>query len=178
MSIPVNRDGCDALREAIALSGPLADEDCTYPANSWRGMIERGLCAKTTQCTGKYRQLVQCSQADVKILLMPRTHMPTVKAQNITNEDIFLLVGKIVIEVRPRDKSGEILRLTMRLSEGAAFFADGFPTTETYEAFCRKVRDRKAHPPAKVPIPCEGGKSLTAQGQTKKPGSHSQDKHK
>lgn len=52
------------------------------------------------------------------------------------------------------------------------------PTTETYEAFCRKVRERKAYPPAKVPIPCEGGKSLTAQGQTKKPGSHSQDKHK
>ena len=83
-----------------------------------------------------------------------------------------------MIEVRPRDKSVEILRLTIQLSEGAEFFAGGYPTTETYEAFCRKVRERKAYPPAKVPIPCEGGKSPTAQGQTKKPESHSQDKHK
>jgi hypothetical protein len=97
---------------------------------------------------------------------------------SLSNEELYRLAGKIIIHVRPRDKSAEILRLTMQLSEGATFFADGFPTTETYEAFCRKVRDRKRYPPAKVEIPCEGGKSLTAQGQTKKPGSHSHDKHK
>ena len=93
-------------------------------------------------------------------------------------ENLAKLSGTARIEVKPKSLTETPFSLTLSVAEACAFVGSETPTTETYEAFCRKVRDRKAYPPAKVPIPCEGGKSLTVQGQTKKPGSHSTDRHK
>ena len=93
-------------------------------------------------------------------------------------ENLANLTGTVRIEVKPKNLDESPFSLTLSVAEACAFIGSETPTSETYEDFCRKVRDRKAYPPAKVPIPCEGGKSLTAQGQTKKPGSHSTDRHK
>ena len=99
-------------------------------------------------------------------------------APRLIIDDLAKYFGTVRIEVKPKNLTENPFSLTLSVSAACDFVGGEMPTTETYEAFCRKVRERKAYPPAKVPIPCEGGKSLTAQGQTKKPGSHSQDKHK
>ena len=103
---------------------------------------------------------------------------PELSTENFKSPTLAKWTGTIRIEVKPYDAAETPYSLFLSTAEACDFVGGDMPTTETYEAFCRKVRERKAYPPAKVPIPCEGGKSLTAQGQTKKPGSHSTDRHK
>jgi hypothetical protein len=65
-----------------------------------------------------------------------------------------------------------------RAGECPALFEGKWPSGETFSRILRKVTERKQYPLPEPEIPGGGGKSMTAQGQTKKDGSHSQDRHK
>lgn len=53
-----------------------------------------------------------------------------------------------------------------------------YPSSETFDLILRRIHELKHYPMPEPEIAGGGGKSKTAQGQTKKPGSHSYDKHK
>ena len=65
-----------------------------------------------------------------------------------------------------------------RASECLALFESMWPCNGTFSRILRGVTERKHYPLPEPGIPGEGGKSMTAQGQTKKDGSHSHDRHR
>ena len=85
------------------------------------------------------------------------------------------MTTKVRIEVIPIDINASKVTATVATAEAMKIFGGGPPTDETYDEILRQVRERRS-PPATGDVP--GLVSLTAQGQTKKPGSHSHDKHK
>lgn len=87
------------------------------------------------------------------------------------------IADKVQIRIVPADPRREKLTLTLPASEAVEVFGSVRPCTDTYEQVYSRVLERKRYPMPKPEIP-GGGKSSTAQGQTKKPGSHSHDKHK
>jgi hypothetical protein len=82
---------------------------------------------------------------------------------------------KVRIEIIPIDINASKVMATVPAAEAMKIFGGRPPTDETYDEILWKVRAR-CSPPAAGDVP--GLVSLTAQGQTKKPGSHSHDKHK
>jgi hypothetical protein len=86
-----------------------------------------------------------------------------------------LLTTKIRIEIVPIDINASKVTATVPAVEAMEIFDGLPPSDETYDEVLRQVRDRRSPPPTGT-VP--GLISLTAQGQTKKPGSHSHDKHK
>ena len=130
--------------------------------------------------TVSHSRKCKCEQGIITIRYSLRVDgsTPKLSYDNFKSPTLAKFFGTIRIEVRPRDITERPFSLTLSTAAAGELVGGVMPTTATYEDFCRKVRDRKAYPPAKAPIPCEGGNSLMAQGQTKKPGSHSQDKHK
>lgn len=86
-----------------------------------------------------------------------------------------LRTTKVRIEIVPIDINASKVTATVPAAEAIKIFGGAPPTDETYDEIMRKIRERRSPPPTgEVP----GLVSLTAQGQTKKPGSHSHDKHK
>lgn len=75
-------------------------------------------------------------------------------------------------------KSDRQVSARFRAGECPALFEGRWPSHETFNRILRKVTERKQYPLPEPEIPGEGGKSMTAQGQTKKEGSHSHDRHK
>lgn len=130
--------------------------------------------------TTRINRKCRCDQGLITILYVLKTDgtTPKISYDNFKSPTLTKFFGTIKIEVKPREVTESPFSLTLSVAEMEDLVGGDMPTTETYEAFCRKVRERKAYPPAKVPIPGGGEKSLTAQGQTKKPGSHSTDRHK
>lgn len=55
---------------------------------------------------------------------------------------------------------------------------DAWPSADNFDDLFVAVNSRARYPMPKPEIPVEDQKSCGAQGQTKKPGSHSQDRHK
>lgn len=85
------------------------------------------------------------------------------------------MTTKVRIEIVPIDINASKVTATVPTAEAMKMFGGAPPTDETYDEIMRKVRERRS-PPTTGDVP--GLVSLTAQGQTKKPGSHSHDKHR
>ena len=83
---------------------------------------------------------------------------------------------QIVIENSAPKKSRISARFTAE--ECVQLFAGEWPSEKSFDRIATAVRERKRYPMPKPGIPGEGGKSSSAQGQTKKDGSHSQDRHR
>ena len=62
-------------------------------------------------------------------------------------------------------------------AECAEVLCGKWPCNDTFDTILRRVTERSRYPLPKPEIPGGGGKSMTAQGQTKKPGSHSSARH-
>jgi len=75
-------------------------------------------------------------------------------------------------------KTDRQISARFRAEECPALFEGRWPSSETFNRILRKVTERKQYPLPEPEIPGQGGKSITAQGQTKKEGSHSHDRHK
>lgn len=88
------------------------------------------------------------------------------------------ITREVKIEVKPLDPSRRKLSITLPAAEAVELIGGQAPCTETFESIYRQVCGLKQYPLPEPEIPGGGGKSLTAQGQTKKPGSHSHDRHK
>lgn len=72
---------------------------------------------------------------------------------------------------------GKVLSLTVPVEEAVEILGGEVPSNANFHAIHRRFLDRKHHGGV-VPIHEPAERSPSAQGQTKKPGSHSQDKHK
>jgi hypothetical protein len=88
------------------------------------------------------------------------------------------LTDEIQIVIEPLDQRTGQVSARFSARECVELLGEKWPSSESFEQLAASVRERKAYPPPKPEIPGGGGKSLTAQGQTKKDGSHSQDRHK
>jgi hypothetical protein len=89
-----------------------------------------------------------------------------------------LITSKVKIEVIPADMGRDKLAITLPAADAVELMGGREPCTETFDCIYRKLCERKRFPLPKQEILGGGEKSMTAQGQTKKPGSHSHEKHK
>jgi hypothetical protein len=91
--------------------------------------------------------------------------------------DMALVTDKVRIEVYPATANREKFSITVKAAEAVKILGPSFPSEESlYQVMC-EVYERKNYPIPEPGIPGGGGKSMTAQGQTKKPDAHSHKKH-
>lgn len=90
---------------------------------------------------------------------------------------LHLRTSKVTLHVIPVDMNDESFKVTASAVDAVVIIDGVRPTTESYPAIRERVRARLGSPP-QTPGSDRSEKSFTAQGQTKKPGSHSHDKHK
>lgn len=84
---------------------------------------------------------------------------------------------KVEVKITPKApaKKGLTIKLTPR--EASELFDGKRPECENFDLIYRRICERKNHPLPEPEVP-GGGRSYSVQGQTKKPGSHSHDKHR
>jgi hypothetical protein len=128
----------------------------------------------------------QCEQGETRLrfTIEGRHVQEAALAQGISLESLIIAQGpgllpeitsSVHIIMKLSDaKEGQI---SPRLSaaECSAILKGKWPSRDTFSSIARAVRERKLYPMPKPEIPGGGGKSMTAQGQTKKEGSHSHD---
>src|SRR5262249_20130960 len=92
------------------------------------------------------------------------------------------LLQKINVSVRivvtPASKTERPISATFLAKECAELLKNEWPSSENFTYIERAIREKNHYPMPQPEIPGGGGKSDSAQGQTKKPGSHSHDKHR
>jgi hypothetical protein len=89
-----------------------------------------------------------------------------------------LITTKVQIEVFRAQCVEEKLCLAIPSNEAAALFGESFPSPESLHKVVCFVFEKKNYPIPEPGIPGGGGKSASAQGQTKKPDAHSHKKHR
>jgi hypothetical protein len=87
------------------------------------------------------------------------------------------LTRQVQLSVKPACKSERQISARFSAAECVAVFQGEWPNDTTFSRIAAAVREKKNYPMPEPEIPGGGGKSRTAQGQTKKPGSHSHNKH-
>ena len=93
-------------------------------------------------------------------------------------EILLRLTTEIQIVIEPPARKRGRISARFLPQECVELLSKQWPCDANFDQIATAVRERKHYPMPKVEIPGGGGKSATAQGQTKKPGSHSQDKHR
>src|SRR5262249_58800449 len=86
-----------------------------------------------------------------------------------------LVTTRVRVTVRLADGGTE--SLSVSADEWATTLDGKFPDSENLERIRRFIQERNHYPLPEPQVPGPG-KSYQAQGQTKKPGSHSHDRHK
>jgi len=120
----------------------------------------------------------QCEQGTIKLQMVLDIPRSGSGLPNIDYAALQQITSKVRIEILPVAMDQDKLTLTLPAAEAVELIGGAQPCTESFESIRRQVCERKRYPLPKPDIPGGGEKSLTAQGQTKKPGSHSHDKHK
>lgn len=82
----------------------------------------------------------------------------------------------LVVKLKTEKKRQISARFTSE--ECASLLGDFWPHDGSFGRIVAAINVKKGNPDPAYQIPWEAGKSLTAQGQTKKPGSHSESRHK
>ena len=118
-----------------------------------------------------------CDQGTIK-LQMTSDIPGSVGFASIDFTALQLVTSKVKIDILFADNDQDKLTITLPAAEAVELIGGTRPCTATFDRIRRQVCDLKRYPLPKPEIPGGGEKSLTAQGQTKKPGSHSHDKHK
>ena len=86
------------------------------------------------------------------------------------------LTHRVTITIKSPETKGKDSQLTMPVADAMEIFGGEVPCDANFTRICRRFLDRKHHGPTPPPFePAE--RSMTAQGQTKKPGSHSDGRH-
>jgi hypothetical protein len=88
------------------------------------------------------------------------------------------MTSTVQIVIEPFGKKGGQISARFSVVECVALLGGQWPNSETFDRIACAVRERKHYPMPVPEIPGGGGKSMTAQGQTKKAGSHSHDRHR
>jgi hypothetical protein len=106
--------------------------------------------------------------------VMPRVKCPPDESFSVTDLPTLTQFVRVVIDARlPRKRR---ISATFTAAECAQLLTRLPPSSDTFEQIAAVVQERKENPPASASEAQE--KSFGAQGQTKKPGSHSHDRHK
>lgn len=119
----------------------------------------------------------KCKQGSIKLVFEPKSGIDPFKVlRNREPAALLEVTSEIQIVVESHHQRD---RISARFSpaECVELLGETWPNSETFNRIARAVRERKAYPMPTPEIPGGGGKSMTAQGQTKKDGSHSQDRH-
>jgi hypothetical protein len=132
---------------------------------------------EVTLVTGVYH----CNQGTIKLRFSLDSrkgdgHM--VYPRSIDFSALNLITTKVRIEILPADINQDRLTITVPASEAVEIMGGREPSTETFHKIHCHVCERKRYPLPKAEIPGGGGKSMSAQGQTKKPDAHSHAKHR
>jgi hypothetical protein len=127
----------------------------------------------------RMRSLYHCHQASIKVCFSVKKPKgrELVFSKQFDYSALALVTTTVRIEVFPAHVNREKFALTIPAAEAAKLLAPPFPSEESlYRVMC-EVYERKNFPIPDPGIPGGGGKSMTAQGQTKKPDAHSHKKH-
>jgi hypothetical protein len=87
------------------------------------------------------------------------------------------LTKQVRLVVKPARKGESQASAWFTSQEVVDLFEGEWPNEKSFTRVAIAIRERRRYPVPKAEIPGSGGKSMTAQGQTKKPGSHSHNKH-
>jgi hypothetical protein len=120
-----------------------------------------------------------CYQATIKIAYSVNTKKGRELAysRKFGFADLPLLTEKVRIEVYPATANREKFTITVSASEAVKILGPAFPSEDSlYQVMCA-VYERKNYPIPEPGNPGGAGKSMMAQGQTKKPDAHSHKKH-
>jgi hypothetical protein len=127
---------------------------------------------------------MQCNEGVVVLSFTPKQGSdPNQSLASRGPEALLELTSEVQIVIKlPNRKAGQIsARFTAaecyKLLEGRVSKTFEL-SSQVFEFLANAVHERKHYPMPAAEIPGEGGKSMTAQGQTKKPGSHSNDRHR
>jgi hypothetical protein len=87
------------------------------------------------------------------------------------------LTHRVTMTIKSPETKNKEVQLTMPIADAVEILGGEVPSDSNFTRICRRFLDRKHHGGASPAVePAE--RSMNAQGQTKKPGSHSHDKHK
>jgi hypothetical protein len=123
--------------------------------------------------------LFHCHHASIKVHFSVETPegRKLVYSKQFDFSALALVTTKVRIEVFPAHVNREKFAITIPAAEAAKILAPPFPSEESLYRLMCEVYERKNFPIPEPGIPGGGGKSMTAQGQTKKPDAHSHKKH-
>ncbi len=119
-----------------------------------------------------------CDQGTIKLHMSLDIPRGGVGFPSIDFAWLHKMTTKIKLEILSTDINFDKLTITLPAAEAVELIGGTKPCTETFDCIRQRVCERKRYPMPTPGIPGGGEKSLNAQGQTKKPGSHSHDKHK
>jgi hypothetical protein len=125
-----------------------------------------------------YRCRWHCKQGHIVFVFTPKRGVNPNQYQNRGPDSLLELTDEIQIVIEPPDQQPGLISARFSVRECVEFLEGKWPNSESFDRIAALVRERKAYPPPEPGVPGGGGKSMTAQGQTKKDGSHSQDRHK
>jgi hypothetical protein len=83
----------------------------------------------------------------------------------------------VQVIVKPAEKGEGQVSARFPAKDLVALLGGKWPCSDNFQSIVRAICEKNHYPMPEPEIPGGGGKSMTAQGQTKKPGSHSQDRH-
>jgi hypothetical protein len=93
-----------------------------------------------------------------------------------TLEALTSIAHRVTITIRSPETKNKEVQLTMPVADAMEIFGGEVPSDANFTRICRRFLDRKHH--GGNPLPSEPAeRSMSAQGQTKKPGSHSEGRH-
>src|SRR5262249_34784024 len=87
------------------------------------------------------------------------------------------LTKEVQLTLKPAAKKSGQVSARFKVDEFVKLLGGEWPNQNNFSRLAAAIRDRRNYPLPEEEIPGSAGKSMTAQGQTKKPGSHSHDKH-